>query len=183
MADAAAEYAQHIPMRVIADMLGFPPEDGPRFREFVESVLEGINLPPEDRIERMEGLFNYLLEQVHDHLDHPRDDITSYLIGAEIFGQKLTAEHVTGAMALLLIAGIDTTWSAIGSSLWHLARNPADLRAAGGRARAAADRDGGVPPRLRPGHHGPAGQAGHALARRGHEGRRLDPAVVPGGQP
>jgi cytochrome P450 len=125
--DAAAEYAQHIPMRVIADMLGFPPEDGPRFREFVESVLEGINLPPEDRIERMEGLFTYLLEQVHDHLDHPRDDITSYLIGAEIFGQKLTAEHVTGAMALLLIAGIDTTWSAIGSSLWHLARNPADL--------------------------------------------------------
>src|SRR6266568_2185890 len=49
-----------------------------------------------------------------------------YLIGAEIFGQKLTADHVTGAMALLLIAGIDTTWSAIGSSLWHLARTPAD---------------------------------------------------------
>jgi hypothetical protein len=31
-------------------------------------------------------------------------------------------------MALLLIAGIDTTWSAIGSSLWHLGGNPADLR-------------------------------------------------------
>ena len=31
-------------------------------------------------------------------------------------------------MALLLIAGIDTTWSAIGSSLWHLAQNPADRR-------------------------------------------------------
>jgi cytochrome P450 len=29
-------------------------------------------------------------------------------------------------MALLLIAGIDTTWSAIGSSLWHLASHPAD---------------------------------------------------------
>jgi cytochrome P450 len=29
-------------------------------------------------------------------------------------------------MALLLIAGIDTTWSAIGASLWHLARTPAD---------------------------------------------------------
>ena len=121
MVDAATEYAQHIPIRVIADMLGFPPEDGRRFREFVEDVLEGIDLPLEDRIERMEGLFTYLLEQVHDHLDNPRDDITSYLIGAEIFGQKLTAEHVTGAMALLLIAGIDTTWSAIGSSLWHLA--------------------------------------------------------------
>src|SRR6266702_3126442 len=115
--DAAAEYAQHIPMRVIADMLGFPPQDGPRFREFVENVLEGINLPPEERIARLEKLFDYLLAQVHDHLDHPRQDLTSYLIDAEIFGRKLEADHVTGAMALLLIAGIDTTWSAIGSSL------------------------------------------------------------------
>jgi cytochrome P450 len=29
-------------------------------------------------------------------------------------------------MALLLIAGIDTTWSAIGASLWHLAKTPRD---------------------------------------------------------
>jgi len=126
--DAAADYAQHIPMRVIADMLGFPPQDGPRFREFVENVLEGINLPPEERIARMEKLFNYLLAQVHDHLDHPREDLTSYLIDAELFGRKLDAEVVTGAMALLLIAGIDTTWSAIGASLWHLAKTPADRR-------------------------------------------------------
>ena len=124
--DAAGEYAQHIPMRVIADMLGFPPEDGPRFREFVEDVLEGINLLPEERVERMDRLFGYLREQVLDHLANPREDLTSYLIGAEIFGQKLEADHVTGAMALLLIAGIDTTWSAIGASLWHLARTPAD---------------------------------------------------------
>jgi hypothetical protein len=33
---------------------------------------------------------------------------------------------VQGSLRLLLIAGIDTTWSAIGSSLWHLAKNPAD---------------------------------------------------------
>jgi cytochrome P450 len=125
--DAAAEYAQHIPMRVIADMLGFPPEDGPRFREFVESTLEGINLPPEQRIERMQKLFDYLLDQVHDHLDRPREDLSTYLINAELYGHKLQADHVVGTMALLLIAGIDTSWSAIGSSLWHLATNPADL--------------------------------------------------------
>jgi len=33
---------------------------------------------------------------------------------------------VVGTMALLLIAGIDTTWSAIGASLWHLAKTPGD---------------------------------------------------------
>ena len=132
--DAAFDYAQHIPMRVIADMLGFPPEDGPQFREFVENTLEGINLPPEERIARMTKLFDYLLVQVHDHLDNPREDLTTYLLNAELYGSKLEPSHVVGAMTLLLIAGIDTTWSAIGASLWHLARTPSD------RERLVADR-------------------------------------------
>jgi cytochrome P450 len=131
--DAARDYAQHIPVRVIADMLGFPPEDGPQFRKFVEDLLEGINLPPDERIERVSRMFDYLLAQVHDHLDHPREDLTSYLINAELYGQKLDPSHVVGTMALLLIAGIDTTWSAIGASLWHLAKTPGD------RSRLAAE--------------------------------------------
>ena len=133
--DAARDYAQHIPMRVIADMLGFPPEDGPQFRQFVENTLEGVNLPPDERIARMTSLFDYLLAQVHDHLDRPREDLTTYLINAELYGQKLQPSHVVGTMALLLIAGIDTTWSAIGASLWHLAQAPAD------RGRLVADPD------------------------------------------
>jgi cytochrome P450 len=128
MIDAAQEYAQHIPMRVIANMLGFPPEDGPRFAVFVEDLLEGINLDPDERAERVAQIFDYLLDQVHAHLDdeEPRDDLTTYLLGAELYGQKLSPEVVTGAMALLLIAGIDTSWSAIGASLWHLAGHPGD---------------------------------------------------------
>ncbi len=124
--DAARDYAQHIPMRVIADMLGFPPADGPQFRQFVENTLEGINLPPDERIARMSALFDYLLAQIHDHIDNPREDLTTFLINAELYGRKLEPSHVAGTMALLLIAGIDTTWSAIGASLWHLARVPAD---------------------------------------------------------
>ncbi|GAA0408636.1 cytochrome P450 [Acrocarpospora corrugata] len=124
--DAARDYAQHIPMRVIADMLGFPPEDGPQFREFVEHALEGVNAPPEERVPRIQKLFDYLLTQIRDHVDNPRDDLTTYLINIELYGQKLAPTHVAGTMSLLLIAGIDTTWSAIGASLWHLAKTPAD---------------------------------------------------------
>ncbi|MFF4192563.1 cytochrome P450 [Nonomuraea sp. NPDC001831] len=124
--DAARDYAQHIPMRVIADMLGFPPEDGPRCREFIENALEGVNLPPEQRTANMGRLFDYLLDQIRDHVEHPRDDLTTYLVEAELYGHKLEAGHVAGTIALLLIAGIDTTWSAIGASLWHLAKTPAD---------------------------------------------------------
>jgi cytochrome P450 len=124
--DAARDYAQHIPVRVIADMLGFPLEDGPRFREFIENALEGVNRPPEERLERTEQLLDYLQAQIREHVDDPRDDLTTYLIDAELYGHKLTPSHVAGTMALLLIAGIDTTWSAIGASLWHLAKTPAD---------------------------------------------------------
>jgi cytochrome P450 len=124
--DAASDYAQHIPMRVIADMLGFPAEDGPRFREFVENALESIDGSPEERLDKSEELFAYLNAQIRDHVDNPRDDLTTYLINAELHGRKLEPDHVAGTMALLLIAGIDTTWSAIGASLWHLAKTPAD---------------------------------------------------------
>ena len=126
--DAAVEYAQHIPVRVIAAMLGFPLEDAPLFREFVENALEGVNAEPEVRIARMGKLFDYLLAQIRDHVAHPREDLTTYLIEAELYGRKLDPFHVAGTMSLLLIAGIDTTWSAIGASLWHLARTPTDRR-------------------------------------------------------
>lgn len=131
--DAAQDYAQHIPMRVISDMLGFPPEDGPQFAVFVHNALEGINLTPEERLAKSGLLTEYLYKQVQEHLAHPRDDLTTYLLETEVDGQKLDPFHVLGTMALLLIAGIDTTWSAIGASLWHLARTPAD------RERLAAD--------------------------------------------
>jgi cytochrome P450 len=124
--DAAADYAQHIPMRVIDDMLGFPEEDGPQLREFAQNTLEGINLPRQERVTKMSALFYYLLAQVQEHLEKPRDDLTSFLINAELDGRKLDASHVVGTMTLLLVAGIDTTWSAIGAALWHLAGNPRD---------------------------------------------------------
>jgi len=124
--DAAAEYAQRIPVRVIADILGFPREDGPEFARFVENVLEAVNLPVDERLERNAELFEYLFAQIRDHIARPREDLTDYLINAELYGRRLDPTVVAGMMALLLIAGIDTTWSAIGAALWHLAGHPHD---------------------------------------------------------
>jgi cytochrome P450 len=163
--DAAAEYAQHIPVRVIADMLGFPHEDADIFRQFVHNFLEGITVPLEERLDELIELFGYLQARVDDHMANPRDDLTTYLINLEedptsLIGafersglnvvdelglepgqdveSLLTADAeeaqegllppVLGTMALLLLAGIDTTWSAIGASIWHLAGHPDDRR-------------------------------------------------------
>lgn len=42
--------------------------------------------------------------------------------------EELSDDQIVGICFLLLVAGIDTTWSAIGSSLWHFATHPADRR-------------------------------------------------------
>jgi cytochrome P450 len=125
--DAASQYAQYIPPGVIAHMLGFPAEDGEIFRDFVHVVLDLIDLSPEVRAPLFVPMAEYFDQQIADHVAHPRDDLTSYLLNVEVAGAKLSPEHVRGTMVLILIAGIDTTWSAIGASLWHLATHPEDL--------------------------------------------------------
>ena len=126
--DAAIQYAQHIPVNVIARMLGFPLEDDDLFREFVHDILENINGDPEDRMRAFERIDAYLQAQIDDHVANPRDDLTGYLLDVELFGEKIPKELVGGFILLLLVAGIDTTWSAIGSSLWHLATHADDRR-------------------------------------------------------
>ena len=128
--DAATDYAQDIPLKVIIGMLGFPMEDAPLFRRFIHMVLENVGQSPEERAAQIEGgeIDGYINAQIEDHRAHPRDDLTSFLLDVELDGNKLQIEHVRGTMVLLMIAGIDTTWSAIGASIWHLATHPEDRR-------------------------------------------------------
>jgi cytochrome P450 len=124
--DAAKAYSQHIPVRIIAQMLDLPKEDGDRFRVFIHNVLEapGFNedIPWEETIDF------YLDTKVAERRDNLGDDLISYLCEADIEGMPLLDEHVRGTIALLIIAGIDTTWSAIGASMWHMAQSPDDRR-------------------------------------------------------
>jgi len=125
--NAGSEFAQFISVGVIKQLLGFPPDDEDLFREFVHIVLEGVDHSEEERLEEFAPIEAYFTAQIEDHQANPRDDLTSYLLNVEVGGEKLAVEHVFGTMLLTLIAGIDTTWSAIASSLWHLATHPEDL--------------------------------------------------------
>jgi cytochrome P450 len=132
MGDAAVvnggtQFAQYIPVGVIQQMLGFPLEDIEMFLQIVIDVLDSIDSTAEDRQATGDKNRAYFEKQIQDHIDNPRDDFTTYLLNAEIAGTKLELDHVIGTILLTLVAGIDTTWSAISSSLWHLAQNPDDL--------------------------------------------------------
>lgn len=122
--DAATEYAAHIPPDVIARMLGLPLDDQELFREFVHGTLENVAAPAEERAEFFARFDAYMDKQILDHVENPRDDLIGYLLATEFMGERLPPEHVRGTITLLLIAGIDTTWSAIGASIWHLAQHP-----------------------------------------------------------
>ena len=96
------------------------------FRTFIHVVLESITDDEEARTPKEEHLDDYLDRHIADHVARPRDDLISFLLDVEIEGEKLAPEHVRGTIVLLLIAGIDTTWSAIGAALWHLAAHAED---------------------------------------------------------
>ena len=127
LVDASVQYAEHIPVGLIAKLCGLPAEDGEQFREFVRIVLEGVDLSAEERIEAFQPVEDYIVPAIVERRENPDDGLISYLLDAEIMGEKLSDEHVFGSILLLIVAGIDTTWSAIGSSIWHLANNPEDL--------------------------------------------------------
>jgi len=126
-ADAAADYAQQIPVRVIAHILGVSPDLSDTFTGWVRDVLEFAD-DAERRQRGAEGLLYYFVGQLEERRTHPGDDLLSELLTTEVEGKPVDDGIVLGMAALALIAGVDTTWSAIGSSLWHLATHPEDRK-------------------------------------------------------
>ena len=124
--DAASDYAQQITPRVIAHIIGIDPDRADDFVEWVRGLLELGQTQPELRIKYRGIIREFFAEMVAERRRNPKDDAISRLIAAEIDGEKLSDYTVVGICVLLLVAGIDTTWSSIGSSLWHFAGNPED---------------------------------------------------------
>jgi len=123
-ADAAADYAQHIPVRVISNMLGVPLDMEETFTGWVRGVLENMTDMELRKRSRL-AIIEYFLAQVEDRKKNPREnDLISELMNTEVEGKKVPIEYVLGVCNLMLVAGIDTTWSAIGSVMWHMAQHP-----------------------------------------------------------
>jgi cytochrome P450 len=125
--DGAVDYAQNIPVRIISHMLGIPAEDGDRFRSWITMALqEGIT--NQAALQQAEGeIAAYFADYIKLRRGQLGDDLVSFLIRArQPNGDPFTDHQVLGILRLLLVAGIDTTWSAIGSAIWHLATVPED---------------------------------------------------------
>ncbi len=123
-ADAAEQYSQHIPVHGICRLTGLPEEDADLFRDW---IYRNFQLAPRDnrvRLEVMTEMGAYVDRMLQDRLADPADDMLTMIANAEIDGEPVDWSLKVGYVRLLIVAGIDTTWSAIGSGLWHFAQHP-----------------------------------------------------------
>ena len=127
-ADAAEQYSQHIPVHGICQLLGVPESDADMFRDW---IFRNFQLAPRDnqiRAQVTQEMGDYADLMMAKRLDDPQDDLMTLIAHAEIDGEPVDPELKRGYVLLMILAGIDTTWSAIGSGLWHFAQH-ADERA------------------------------------------------------
>lgn len=130
--DMLEALAVPLPITVIAEMLGVPSEDLPRFKEWsdkvartLEPTITGPEVEAADRAnEELGEYFEGIIEQ--RRVD-PRDDVISRLIEAEEAGDKLSHQEVLVTLRLILIAGNETTTNLIGNGLLALLKHPEQL--------------------------------------------------------
>jgi cytochrome P450 len=141
--DLAADFSVPLPMMVIAQMLGIPIADLPRFKHWSDVILDmshtisGGDEAAQAAIEafrattvEMQGYLSGLLKQ---RRTAPQDDLLTRLAEAEVDGEQLTAQEILGFFQLLLVGGQETTTNLINNAFLCLIENPdqlARLRAA-----------------------------------------------------
>jgi cytochrome P450 len=131
--DAAASYSQHIPTKALAGLLGLPDEDAGTFRGWVRAIMVDGHDDPSARATATAELKAYLSPLIAARRGREGDDVLTVVANAELHGEPLDENSAVGMAYLLVVAGVDTTWSALGTALWHLGTHPDDL------ARLAAD--------------------------------------------
>jgi cytochrome P450 len=118
-----------LPLLVIAELLGVPGSDRGQFRIWSDAVMEAATaLTDENALLSLE-LMEYFDAALRERVDKPRDDLLTVLVEAEVDGDRLATSEQLGFCMTLLVAGNETTRSALSSGMVALAERP-DQRSA-----------------------------------------------------
>ena len=137
--DFIEEVAAALPLGIICDMMGIPEDHHRRIFELTNIIL-GVGDPEyassrEELMAAAMELFQYAQTLADERRHHPRDDITTALIQAEVDSERLTSQELGSFFILLAAAGNETTRNAISHGIKVLTEFPAE------RARWMADFD------------------------------------------
>lgn len=126
--DLVRELMFPFPVRVIAELLGLPPEDLPEFHRLAVELI-GVSVNWDRALAASAALKSYLADIVAERRARPADDMISLLIEAERDGQRLTDEDIFAFLRLLLPAGAETTYRSSSNLLFGLLSNIEQLDA------------------------------------------------------
>ena len=132
--DAARRYARHVPARIVAHMLGVPARDSHLFIRWIHEILELGVADGEIGTAATKAMRDYFRRHIalrregRSEADAEGPDLIRAMMDGSPNGAPFDERHALGTLNLLMIAGIDTTWSAIGAALLHLGRHAADRR-------------------------------------------------------
>ena len=131
--DLIEDFAFPLPVIVIAEMLGVPPEDRAQFKEWSTDIAITVEpIIPDDlaiRLDKSTGeLFDYFEAIIADRERSPQDDMISALIAARDDNDRLSHDELLGTLVLLLVAGNETTRNLIGNGMFALLKNPDQLQ-------------------------------------------------------
>ncbi len=130
--DLIEDLAYPLPVIVIAEMLGVPPEDRADFRRWSDDVVATLGGPfaSPEVVERgrksVHELADYFRDIIAERCREPREDLVSTLIGAQE-RDRLSEDEILASCVLLLIAGNETTRNLIGNGVLALLRHPAQI--------------------------------------------------------
>lgn len=127
-ADLVREFDFPYPTLIIAGLLGLPQEDYAQFQKWSISLLS-FTVNPERGRAASQALAGYFAPILAERRREPRDDLISGLADAEIDGEKLSDEEIFSFLRLLLPAGVETTYRALGNLLYGLLSEPEQLDA------------------------------------------------------
>jgi cytochrome P450 len=131
--DLIEDFAFRLPVTIICDMLGIPPEHREVFYTSSRNggrLLDPVPLSPAEIAEANTGNLAarmYFQQLFELRRKSPGDDLTTQLVQAEEDGSKLSNEELTANIILLFGAGHETTVNLIGNGLLALHRNPDQL--------------------------------------------------------
>lgn len=134
--DVAVDFAVPLPMKVIAQIIGIPGADWPKFRAWSDSILnisyarsgtDEARRVMQEFAEVSAAMNEYLSAMIAERRKSPEDDLLSNLICAEVEGQRLAQDEILGFFQLLVVAGQETTANLINNAVLCLLENPSEL--------------------------------------------------------
>src|SRR6185437_7033303 len=135
--DLAEDFSIPLPMRVIAEMLGVPAVDWPRYKRWSDVILLLANSFSKDEeaaraIEQYRAVTaemrDFLPELVAERRAAHQDDLLTRLVEAEVDGERISSEELLGFVQLLLVGGQETTANLINNAVLCFLEHPDQLQ-------------------------------------------------------